>query len=137
MTVRIVTLGLVALTAWACAPRDVGAFWRPGARYALTLRAAGDTAAALTLAVDSIARDTVFGSASGPGRPFPVAFRAVGGDRFVATRQRERWRIRLNPHVADAGLLLSGELSHGRVRGAWETLYTSSQRGAFDVAPAT
>ena len=107
------------------------------ARYALTLRAGGDSATTLVLAVDSVARDTAFGRASGPVRPFPVAFRAVGGDRFVATRDRERWRLRLNSQATDTGLLLSGELSHGRLRGAWGTPYSSSRRGVFAVAPAT
>ena len=136
---RVFALMLVALALCGCASRhDVDAFWRPGARYALTLRAGGDSTVALALAVDSVARDTAFGSASaGPVRPFPVAFRAIGGDQFVATRDRERWRLRLNPQVTDTGLLLSGELSHGRLRGAWETPYTSAHRGTFEVAPAT
>lgn len=148
-TLSLVTaLALVA----ACAPHEPGAFWRPGARYRLILAADGprtltpeqarylapvsDTAA-LQLTVDSVARDTAYGRVDGDTRHFPVAFRAVGGDRFIATRERERWRLTVNPHAADTGLALAGERSGGELRGGWETRFPSGGRGRFVLAPAT
>jgi hypothetical protein len=119
-----------------CKPRGVEAFWHAAGRYNLVLYGAADSTT-LVLAVDSIARDTVFGSANGASRPFPVALHAVGGDQFIGTRDRERWAIRLNPQVTDTGFLLSGELSNGRLRGGWTPLRTSPARGTFTVAPAT
>jgi hypothetical protein len=132
---RVIPLVLAALG--GCASRDLDDYWHSGSHYDLTLRAGLDTTTTLGLAVDSIVRDTVYGTATGSAGRFPVAFRAIGGDQFVATRHREHWYIHLNPHVADTGLLLSGELSHGRLRGTWEPPYTSTRRGTFEIAPAT
>ena len=136
MPARYLPVVMALLALIGCAPSGLDGFWRTDTRYALSLNAATDSLV-LNLAVDSIARDTVFGSATGTPGPFPVMFRAVGGDRFVGTRDRERWAIRLNSQAIDTGLLLSGELSHGRLRGGWTPPFESRHRGTFSVAPAT
>lgn len=135
----------------ACGGREADAFWQPGGVYRLALTATGprlitpesehylapvsDTAS-LRLVVDSVARDTTFGRVDGDTRHFWVPFRAVGGDRFIASRQRERWRLVVNPQVTDTGLLLEGERSHGRIRGRWHARSPSPPRGSFILDPA-
>ena len=142
----------IVLLALACGRNEVSDFWRVGERYRLELalsarpplipeleRAYSPIAetATLFLSVDSVAGDKAYGTVVGDTRHFPVMFKAVGGDRFSAAHSRERWTITINPHAADTGLALDGELSHGALAGNWVTRSPSQTKGKFRLAPTT
>ncbi len=127
-------------------------FWRMGTEYHLTLAMTisptltpesqryfepVSDSATLLLRVDSVARDTIFGRVDGDTRHFPIAFHAVGGDRFIAVSRGERWRIFINSHATDTGLSLVGERAQNRISGDWEPRFPSPARGSFDLRPAT
>jgi len=134
----------------ACARNDLSDFWRAGGTYQLVLvlgarprlipeqdryfGPAVDTAT-LLLTVDSIVAAKAYGKITGDPRHFPVAFHAIGGDRFSATRAREHWTITINPDATDTGLALEGELSHGAIAGNWATRSSSQTNGKFHLAP--
>jgi hypothetical protein len=89
------------------------------------------------LHADSVVRDSVFGSLEGNIQHFPLMFRAVGGDRFVGTRNREEWKIVFNPRTIETSVGLIGELSHGIITGGWSSIGQEKAGGNFSLKPAT
>jgi hypothetical protein len=141
----------LTLLAISCTRRDQQAFWQPGAVYSLRLETSetphlmpeilakrsplSDTVV-FSLVVDSVAGDSVFGRHRGDSFHFWPLSRGADDTTFVATRNREHWYIDLDPHARDAGVDLSGELSHDRVTGAWATRGPVAFRGTFIAARA-
>jgi hypothetical protein len=149
MNFRSLPLILLVL---ACARNDVSDFWRAGGEYHLKLVLTDRPSltpeqeryfnpqvdsVTLLLSVDSIVAAKVYGRVAGDTRHFPVAFHAVGGDHFSATRAREHSTITINPAATDTGLSLDGELSHGAVAGGWTTRSSLQTNGRFRLAPTT
>ena len=137
-----------ALTTPGCTTRPEAPFWIAHQAYSLVLVASGpmhltsDLAARLApisdsatfrLRVDSIARDSVFGSYAGQTPHFWVMFRGIEDTAFVATRSGNRWRIALTPNAVDTGMDLSGVLGAPPFRGTWVVRDALGHQGTFEM----
>jgi hypothetical protein len=79
---------------------------------------------AVVLSVDSVRRDSVFGTYTANFRQIGVlAGRAGPGPQIFVGRQAEsRISLRLTPDATDAGVLLEGVSSNGVLAGTWRTI---------------
>ena len=134
----------------SCAQPDP--FWNAGDRYDLSLVATSprvllpelesrlapvSDSAALVLKVDSVKGNRAFGTVEGNAPHFWVMFRAVGGDTFIATPDRDSVLIIINPFVNHAGFELRGLRSGRAVSGTWIARSSNPASGRFALARAT
>jgi hypothetical protein len=149
---RLALVAMLVLPAiQACVKKDLTPFWTANTDYDLQLvvldrpsRIAGgqpdlspvNDTLSVRLHADSVVRDTVFGRLGGNAQHFPLMFRAVGGDRFVGTRNREEWKIVFNPGAIETSVGLIGKLSHGIVTGGWSGIGQETAGGNFSLKPA-
>ncbi len=89
----------------------------------------------LILQVDSVQQDHAFGTYRGDRRHFPVTFASLGDSTFVSVRSREHWQVTLSGAATDAGLQLTGEQGHEKLRGTWQMRSSDTPRGEFTITP--
>jgi len=91
--------------------------------------------AVFILRPDSVRSDRAFGTYHVDARHFPVTFGSNGDSTFLSIKNREHWETLLNGAAKDAGIQLSGELSHNVVSGMWQLRSSNAVHGDFTMTP--
>lgn len=129
-------VGLIAVGVLAACTQTDERFWLAGASYAGTVvaqqkpeliperaRAIGEPkdSIRLTLRVDSIRGDSLFGEYDGPLTHLGLMVLAADGSRqFAATTRGSSFEMELNPWVSDIGVWLRGTVARGAASGTWQ-----------------
>jgi hypothetical protein len=138
---------LAILTVPGCAKQD-NAFWQAGARYDVTLVVAERSASLqakrdslrlrdtipITLEVDSLARDSVFGSyhADWTALGTWVGAASPSPQRFAGRSLGPRLTVVLSPNAIDAAATMTGKIDGGQATGTW-VVESAAVRGTFNI----
>ena len=134
------------LVSGSCSPKGQGAFWTGPGSYEVSLMGSGEqplrdtTGKADTLVVlvhvDSIARDSLFGSYESDFRRVGLMVgRASPGPQYVVGRiSGGASSLELTPDATDAGLLLEGKVAGRAMHGTWHT-EAHGRSGLFTLRP--
>ena len=144
----LIVFSTIVVALEGCDRQQARDFWSAGRSYHLVVRLSARPALTperaayfapvadsveLVLQLDSVQQDHAFGTYRGNTRHFPVAFASLDDSTFVSVRSREHWQITLSGDATDSGLELTGEPSHGKLKGTWQVRSSDTPHGDFTI----